>query len=438
MNKKNEWIIFDFDGTLVNSMSVMKKSFSMFMKSKNLKFNDEDFKRLDGPTLNEIISYLKKKYRLKEKETELYLQYDKIIQENFKDVKLFPGRKKLLRNLKDKDYHIGLVTSAKENIVFQYIKNNNIHSIFDSILCGDKIKKSKPNPEIYEKFLSNINKPKTVIVLEDSENGIKSARKVGLNCINVKNKTSSDILSLIEKSKQHSFIAKGDIVVNLKKHNLVFSKEIKGEIARIWKELKNKNNSLFDSKSPVVIDIKKNKTKTTINVFFTDYKTILADRKKPKLGIKVNQLGVSGVILLNDNKLVFAKRGKFSTEYPGMIELVPSGNIDISDIKDNKIDYISKIKKEFEEEIGISNKQILEVKPLGIVKDNKNKIYDICCRLKIRINENEFLQKFQNSTEYTKPFLIDLKEINTFHNKNIEKIIPTSNAVIEYFCENFK
>ena len=201
MSKRYEWIVVDFDGTLVDSLEMMYNAYSIFMKSHGLKPTRKEFEKLNGPTLNEIIFYLKEKHDLKEKRVDLLFQYEEIIRLSYlSNVKLFEGRKELLESLKNKGYKIGLVTSATKDLVLPFLKKNKINSYFDITICGDNIEYSKPHPEIYNTFTSKIADPNSVIVLEDSKNGIQSAKEAGLQCFNVTGKTSPEILSMIEKT----------------------------------------------------------------------------------------------------------------------------------------------------------------------------------------------------------------------------------------------
>ena len=200
MNSRYEWVAFDFDGTLVDSLSIMFDVYYKFMKLHDLNPTIKEFEKLNGSTLDEIIVYLKTKYKLCEDNDRLLQQYEEMINSDYmKDVKLFEGRKKLLDYLKNKEYRIGLVTSAKKNLIDLYLKNHKLNSYFDLIIYGNNIKHSKPHPEIYRIFASKIKDPTRAVVLEDSENGIKSAKKAGLKVFNIENKKPTEIIKLIER-----------------------------------------------------------------------------------------------------------------------------------------------------------------------------------------------------------------------------------------------
>ncbi|GAB6109945.1 hypothetical protein JCM19376_39010 [Fusibacter bizertensis] len=61
------------------------------------------------------------------------------------------------------------------------LQSANVDKYFESILCGDEIENSKPNPEIFvkvsEKLKCNV---QNCVVLEDSENGILAAKNAGM------------------------------------------------------------------------------------------------------------------------------------------------------------------------------------------------------------------------------------------------------------------
>jgi len=197
---KYEWVFFDFDGTLIDSLNVMYQVYEQFLNEFGQTGNENEFSNLNGPTLAQIVTYLKKKYSLPNSEKILLEKYQQKVESAFiNDVKAFEGRDELLNFLKKNSYKLALVTSSSKNIVNAFLEKNNWIHFFDEIIYGDEIKESKPNPEIYQKCLSKTNASKNkVLVIEDSENGCASAMKIGLKCVNVTGKSNQDIKSLFK------------------------------------------------------------------------------------------------------------------------------------------------------------------------------------------------------------------------------------------------
>ena len=182
-------------------------------------------------------------------------------------------------------------------------------------------------------------------------------------------------------------------------------------------------------------NISKQNKKIIVDGKFVEYKIILADRFLPNLGLGINQIGVSGIVIVNEddeNFVLFSSRTEQTTEYPGFFELVPSGHIEKSNLlNDGTIDYKAKILNEFIEETGCTKELISSIDSLGLVFDIQNHVYDVCCILHTKETRSKITKNFGNVSEYSKPIMIPFKEIETFKHQNYQKIVPTSLAILE-------
>ena len=65
---------------------------------------------------------------------------------------------------------------------------------FDSIKCSDDVSRVKPDPELYLLSVSQLRtRPKNVVVIEDSANGVTAAKRAGLFCVVVPNPMTKDL-----------------------------------------------------------------------------------------------------------------------------------------------------------------------------------------------------------------------------------------------------
>ena len=88
------------------------------------------------------------------------------------------GIKELLQFLKENGYHIGLASSTRYEVVRQQLEDAGILSYFETLTCGDMVKKSKPEPDIFLKAAETLGvHPQDCIVIEDSYNGIRAASR---------------------------------------------------------------------------------------------------------------------------------------------------------------------------------------------------------------------------------------------------------------------
>lgn len=133
------------------------------------------------------------------------------------EIPVKPGLYELLAFLKENNYLIGVATSSsKESALRKLTKSHLSISDFDAVICGDMVKKAKPNPEIYQIASKKLHcPPSCLIALEDSENGLKSALAAGMNAIMIPDLIRD--LPLIEPHLTAKLDSLTDVISFLKK-----------------------------------------------------------------------------------------------------------------------------------------------------------------------------------------------------------------------------
>ena len=234
-------------------------------------------------------------------------------------------------------------------------------------------------------------------------------------------------------------ISNGDITIqNFPILDLKFDHE---KLDEIWKEICNqKNNKLFNGKVLTYIDSIKQNDTLIVKAGFVDYKIVISSRSDPSLGLKIKQIGVSGITIIcdDDNEYVlFSTRSFETTEYPNFLELVPSGNIDESTLQhDGTVDFSTKLLDEFVEETGLDKQSIQKIVPLCLVLDKKNQVYDVCCKINIISSKSNIFKTFKKVSEYGTPELVHVNSLEKFIEQNYSKIVPTSLAILTNLTKN--
>ena len=197
MNKKYNWIFFDLDGTLADSIPTMYQVYLNFLTEFDKKGTKEEFEELNGPSLTEIISVLKTRYGLIDDDVFLMNSYKEKIQDAYKNiVKPMSGAGDILEALKNRGYKLLLVTSASQEIANEFIKHQRWSKYFRDYVFGNEIKKAKPASEIYDRALKKVKASSdSVVIVEDSCNGIKSAKGTGALVIGLANNQAKEELS---------------------------------------------------------------------------------------------------------------------------------------------------------------------------------------------------------------------------------------------------
>ena len=194
-------IIFDLDGTLVDSLPYHHESWRIFFKKNNIEENDfnEIYKNYKGGGTLELMSSVFGDTYTKDELEKMSDDKEVIFREIYRS-KIFPinGLRKFLDNLKKNNILLSIGSNAIRKNVLMTIEELSITNYFSSIICGDEVSKGKPNPEMYIKTLSNLKVNKNeCIIFEDSIEGVTAAKNANIKAIGVTSSQSSEILKSV-------------------------------------------------------------------------------------------------------------------------------------------------------------------------------------------------------------------------------------------------
>lgn len=195
-------IFFDLDGVILDSMPYHAKAWIEATKEYGVEFSVEDVYENEGSIEFSLIAELFKK-KGKEIKEEVFLEILKKQKEIFlkkysKLIKPFDGIEEILKELKDKNKNLALVTSSDKEIIDSDLPQR-IQNYFDVIITADKISKRKPHPQPYQKALELLNaKIEESIAVENSPTGILSAKTAGLKCIAITTTLPKEKLQLAD------------------------------------------------------------------------------------------------------------------------------------------------------------------------------------------------------------------------------------------------
>ena len=97
-----------------------------------------------------------------------------------------PGAEELLSQLKVQHTPTALASSTASEIVRQELEDADLIGYFDALICGDMVRHSKPDPEIFLKAGEAVNaEPSGCLVIEDSFNGVRACKASGLYTVMV-------------------------------------------------------------------------------------------------------------------------------------------------------------------------------------------------------------------------------------------------------------
>ena len=187
-------IIFDLDGTLIDSMNVWSDIDKEFFKMHDLPFEEDYQKEIGHKGLKEIAAYTKTRYNLKESEDEIVTIWLDMAKEAYAyKIPLKEGVKSFLEYLQSKNIKMGIATSNSLELTELVLKHHDIYKYFSKVVTVNELKTNKGSPDIYLHISDSFGLvPSECIVFEDLLTGIRTAKKAGYKAVGVKEISSLD------------------------------------------------------------------------------------------------------------------------------------------------------------------------------------------------------------------------------------------------------
>jgi len=182
--------IFDLDGVIVDTARYHYLSWKRLANEIGVELTEADNERLKGVSrrrsldiileLGKVTMSEEEKEALAEKKNTWFVDY----LEQMSPDEIYPGVKKLIRQIGEKGIKVGLASSSKNaKAVVEILK---IQDDFDVVVDGNMIVHSKPHPEIFLLAAERLNiKPSDCVVFEDAAAGVDAALAAGMKCVGV-------------------------------------------------------------------------------------------------------------------------------------------------------------------------------------------------------------------------------------------------------------
>lgn len=215
MLEKKKAVIFDLDGTLVDSMWMWKSIDIEFLEARNLSYPEKLQDEIEGMSFSETIRYFKNRFHLPDPEEKLQEILNHMALDKYRyEVPLKDGAKNFLQYLKENNIKTGIATSNSRFLLEAVSKAHNLTNYIDCFLTADDVKKGKPAPDVFLTAAQKLSiHPKDCLVFEDIPNGIVAGKSAGMEVCAIEDAFSYDMID--KKKKLADFYIKSyDQVLN--------------------------------------------------------------------------------------------------------------------------------------------------------------------------------------------------------------------------------
>lgn len=183
--------IFDFDGTVFDSMHIWKGVKFQFFDRIGLVLSEEQREEFKNLFLLDAIELAKTRFDLKMTDKELFNEFFSLIKEKYlADTEPKNDIIEFLEKLKAKGVKMGIATATGESALIAVLEKFNMLHYFQEIYSTYTVGASKTEPKVYDVVLNELGTEKqTTWVFEDALYAAKTAKKAGYNVVGIYDKS---------------------------------------------------------------------------------------------------------------------------------------------------------------------------------------------------------------------------------------------------------
>ena len=196
---KFKTLLFDFDGTLVDSMPTFASVMLRILDENNIPYESDIVKVITplgyGGTAKHFI-----KLGLEKSESELVAQMNAYAQEEYTyNIELKKNVKLTLQKLKKEGVSLNVLTASPHTLLDVCLKRNGIYDLFSNVWSCDDFNTTKSDPKIYEMAAKRLGVGVgEVLFLDDNLGANKTARAAGMRTCGVYDASSDNYIEEIK------------------------------------------------------------------------------------------------------------------------------------------------------------------------------------------------------------------------------------------------
>lgn len=184
---ENYAVIWDMDGTLVDTAEQHYQAWARLTRELNIPFTREGFAATFGRRNPEVIRTLFGKHYTEKEIADIGERKERLYRAAASQgVELLPGVGSLLRGLRSAGIKQGVGSSAPRDNLTLIVKLTETAHFFDCIVAMEDTQRGKPDPQVFLLAAEKLGiSPARCLVMEDAVAGVQAAKAGGMKCIAV-------------------------------------------------------------------------------------------------------------------------------------------------------------------------------------------------------------------------------------------------------------
>lgn len=182
--KRIKGLIFDFDGTLVDSLGMWKDLDHLYLASRGLVAPPGLSHAIEGLSFDQTAAYFKEQFGIPESIDEIVNEWHEHVEDQYPRLPFKGGAIEFLDKMRNNGYSLGLATSNSHRIVRRYLTEKKILDYFPVLVTSDDVGKGKPEPDVFLEAARRLElAPFECLVFEDTYMGVLGAKRAGMTTV---------------------------------------------------------------------------------------------------------------------------------------------------------------------------------------------------------------------------------------------------------------
>ncbi len=193
-------VIFDLDGTLVDSMWIWKDIDIEYLNKHQLPLPADLQKTIEGMSFTETATYFKTRFSLPDSIEQIKTEWIEMAADYYANrINLKKDAAEFIQHLTDQGILVGIGTSNSRDLALMVLKRHNIEMAITEMVTSCEVPKGKPAPDVFLKVAELMGvEPEACLVFEDTHAGVLAALAAGMQVIAVKDLHSEEWAHEIE------------------------------------------------------------------------------------------------------------------------------------------------------------------------------------------------------------------------------------------------
>jgi HAD superfamily hydrolase (TIGR01509 family) len=183
-----EAVVFDLDGVLLDSEEIWDRAREELAHERGGRWHDQAQRDMMGMSSTEWSRYMADVIGLPEPPEEINREVVRRLTELYREeLPAIPGAREAVERLAAR-WPLGLASSSNRELIDLVLELLGVEHLFTATVSSEEVARGKPAPDVYLEAARRLGvDPTTAAAVEDSQNGILSAKAAGMRVVAIPN-----------------------------------------------------------------------------------------------------------------------------------------------------------------------------------------------------------------------------------------------------------